>query len=144
MYTRGRTGRFVRGVTIHEFIRDRICTWQPELLVIKTRRSPFALSFPIFFLRKREKENAKQEQEISRPLSSSVVDDVYAGEIANESSFTVVSAETRSQMRLTSCPARPFISPLREFFIRPDYCDRRIRDSSVARHVFLLIAKVRP
>lgn len=31
-------------MAIHEFIRDRICTWQPELLVIKTPRSPFALS----------------------------------------------------------------------------------------------------
>lgn len=44
---RGRIGRFVRGLAIHEFIRGRICTWQPELLVIKTRRSPFAPSSPI-------------------------------------------------------------------------------------------------
>lgn len=55
---RGRIGRFVRGVAIHEFIRDRICTWQPELLVIKTRRSPFApssLPYPPRSPRERDK-----------------------------------------------------------------------------------------
>jgi len=69
--TRGRIGRFVRGVAIHEFIRDRICTWQPELLVIKMRRSPFVPTPP----------RAKQEQEVFRSSSSSPSRIMYAEEV---------------------------------------------------------------
>jgi hypothetical protein len=111
--TRRRIGRFVRGVAIHEFIRDRICTWQPELLVIKMRRSPFAPSSPTSFSREKREREREREARIRDFLTVVVSSIMYAGETIRVKAallcFIVVSAETRSQTCLTFCPARPFI-----------------------------------
>lgn len=92
MSARGRIGRFVRGVAIHEFIRGRICTWQPELLVIKTRRSPFAPSSPT--------PSESEAKARGFQVVVAVTDNVRGGGDTSESSFIAVSAETRSLKRV--------------------------------------------
>lgn len=112
------TGRFVRGVAIHEFIRDRICTWQPELLVIKMCRSPFA-------------PRARQEQEVFRS-SSSPSQIMYAEEAI------------RARAALSPFPPKHVVSNVFNFSPRPeplaplslyswifysfDYCHHRVGD----------------
>lgn len=71
--TSGRVNYFVRGVTIYEFIRDCICTWQPELLVIKT-----CVLLSIRILRFHEKEDSGCEKGFQITVIFVVVAIMYA------------------------------------------------------------------
>lgn len=121
MSARGRIGCFVRGVAIHEFIRDRICTWQPELLVIKTQRSPFVPGFS----------DSPESEAESKGFSGRPRRRIMYAEEAIRASATLspfppkhVSLE-RVQL---SAPPGTFV-PLRWiFFYSSDYRRRRVRD----------------
>lgn len=120
MSARGRIGRFVRGVAIHEFIRDRICTWQPELLVIKTRHSPRVLRLP--------RERGKSKRFSGRRRRRRIM---YAEEAIRARAALSPFPPKHVVSNVFNFPPRPARSFLYGGFFfcySSDYCHRRVRD----------------